>query len=107
MEIIGPDGQVLETVTDAVQPPPAGNGEEEPLYVPFSKQRQAEVKSDGATEEKLDHLAWCGDRREDLETGPSILVPLRYARSLGLGAGAALISDKVSPGFVHATGDNV
>ena len=44
-----------------------------------------------AAREELDHLTWCGDRHEDLGTGPSILVPLWYATSLGLEAGAALI----------------
>ena len=33
--------------------------------------------------------------------------PLWYAASFSLGAGAALISDNVSLGFVHATEENV
>ena len=65
---------------------------------------QALIKS---AEEELDHLSWCRDRLNDLGTGPSILDPLWYAASFGLGAGAALISDNVSLGFVHATEDNV
>ena len=60
-----------------------------------------------AAEEELDHLSWCRERLNDLGTGPSILDPLWYAASFGLGAGAALISDNVSLGFVHATEDNV
>tara|TARA_B100000900_G_scaffold402697_1_gene408831 strand:+ start:64 stop:693 length:630 start_codon:yes stop_codon:yes gene_type:complete len=60
-----------------------------------------------AAEEELDHLAWCRDRLEDLGTSPSILDPIWYAASLGLGAGAALISDKVSLGFINATEDNI
>lgn len=60
-----------------------------------------------AAEEELDHLAWCRDRLEDLGTSPSILDPIWYAASLGLGAGAALISDKASLGSIHATEDNV
>ncbi len=65
---------------------------------------QALVK---AAEEELDHLSWCRDRLDELGARPSILDPLWYAASFGLGAGAALISDNVSLGFVHATEDNV
>ena len=65
---------------------------------------QALIKS---AEEELDHLSWCRDRLNDLGTDPSILDPLWYAASFGLGAGAALISDNVSLGFVHATEENV
>ena len=57
--------------------------------------------------EELDHLSWCRDRLNDLGTDPSILDPLWYAASFSLGAGAALISDNVSLGFVHATEENV
>jgi len=35
------------------------------------------------------------------------LDPLWYSVSFALGAGAALVSDKVSLGFVHATEENV
>jgi ubiquinone biosynthesis monooxygenase Coq7 len=60
-----------------------------------------------AAEEELDHLAWCRERLDELGARPSILDPLWYTASFALGAGAALISDKVSLGFVHATEDNV
>ena len=60
-----------------------------------------------AAEEELDHLSWCRDRLDDLGAKSSILDPLWYATSFGLGAAAALISDNVSLGFVHATEDNV
>jgi ubiquinone biosynthesis monooxygenase Coq7 len=60
-----------------------------------------------AAEEELDHLAWCQERLDELGARPSILDPLWYTASFALGAGAALISDKVSLGFVHATEDNV
>ena len=65
---------------------------------------QALIKS---AAEELDHLSWCRDRLNDLGTDPSILDPLWYAASFSLGAGAALISDNVSLGFVHATEENV
>mgnify|MGYP003335749962 CR=1 FL=1 len=60
-----------------------------------------------AAEEELDHLAWCRERLDELGARPSILDPLWYTASFALGAGAALISDKISLSFVHATEDNV
>lgn len=60
-----------------------------------------------AAEEELDHLAWCRERLNELNAKPSILDPVFYLSSFALGAGAALISDKVSLGFVHATEENV
>ena len=60
-----------------------------------------------AAQEELDHLAWCRERLDELGAKPSILDPLWYTASFALGAGAALISDKVSLGFVHATEENV
>ena len=60
-----------------------------------------------AAEEELDHLAWCRERLHELNAKPSVLDPLWYSMSFALGAGAALVSDKVSLGFVHATEENV
>lgn len=60
-----------------------------------------------AAEEELDHLSWCRGRLDELNTKTSLLDPLWYTLSFALGASAALISDKVSLGFVHATEDNV
>lgn len=60
-----------------------------------------------AAQEELDHLAWCRHRLDQLQTPPSRLDPVWYAASVALGAGAGLISDAVSLGFVHATEDNV
>ena len=56
-----------------------------------------------AAEEEVDHLAWCEGRLADLDSGPSALNPLWYAMSFGIGAGAGLISDRLSLGFVAAT----
>ena len=56
-----------------------------------------------AAEEELDHLAWCEERLSELNARPSIFNPLWYGLSLGMGAGAGFISDKVSLGFVAAT----
>lgn len=60
-----------------------------------------------AAAEEIDHLAWCEERLDALGGAPSRLNPLWYGLSLGLGAGAGLISDKVSLGFVAATEEQV
>lgn len=60
-----------------------------------------------AAEEEVDHLAWCEERLQELNGRPSLLNPIWYGLSFGLGAGAGLISDKVSLGFVAATEDQV
>ncbi|MEX1034094.1 MAG: 2-polyprenyl-3-methyl-6-methoxy-1,4-benzoquinone monooxygenase [Cellvibrionaceae bacterium] len=60
-----------------------------------------------AAQEEVDHLLWCEERLAQLHSGPSILNPLWYGLSFGLGAGAGLISDKISLGFVAATEDQV
>jgi len=56
-----------------------------------------------AAAEETDHLVWCADRLDALHSRPSLLNPLWYAGSFTLGAVAALISDKVSLGFVVET----
>lgn len=60
-----------------------------------------------AAAEEIDHLAWCEQRLSQLDSRPSLLNPLWYGLSFGIGAGAGLISDKVSLGFVAATEDQV
>ncbi|MFC6755126.1 2-polyprenyl-3-methyl-6-methoxy-1,4-benzoquinone monooxygenase, partial [Halorubrum tibetense] len=60
-----------------------------------------------AAAEEIDHLAWCEQRLNELESRPSLLNPAWYALSFGIGAAAGLISDRVSLGFVAATEDQV
>ena len=68
-----------------------------------------EVRSamEHAAEEEIDHLAWCEQRIRQLGSHPSVLNPLFYGLSFGVGAVAGLISDRVSLGFVAATEDQV
>ena len=56
-----------------------------------------------AAAEETDHLAWCGERLDALHSRPSLLNPLWYAGSFTIGAVAALVSDRVSLGFVVET----
>ena len=60
-----------------------------------------------AAEEEIDHLVWCEQRIHQLGSHTSVLNPLFYGLSFGIGAAAGLISDKVSLGFVAATEDQV
>lgn len=60
-----------------------------------------------AADEELDHLAWCETRLTELGSRTSALNPLWYGLSFGLGAGAGLVNDKISLGFVAATEEQV
>ena len=53
--------------------------------------------------EENDHLVWCKDRLDALNSQTSILNPLWYAGSFTLGALAGKIGDKWSLGFVAET----
>lgn len=57
--------------------------------------------------EELDHLAWCEQRLEQLGSRVSVLNPVWYAMSFAIGAGAGLVGDRISLGFVAATEDQV
>ncbi|WP_308363883.1 MULTISPECIES: 2-polyprenyl-3-methyl-6-methoxy-1,4-benzoquinone monooxygenase [unclassified Microbulbifer] len=60
-----------------------------------------------AADEEIDHLAWCEQRLRELDSRPSLLNPLWYGLSFGLGAAAGKVSDRVSLGFVAATEERV
>src|SRR5690606_3885936 len=60
-----------------------------------------------AANEETDHLAWCEERLRQLDSRPSILNPAWHSMAFCLGAGAGLISDRASLGFVAATEDQV
>lgn len=56
-----------------------------------------------AAREEEDHLAWCAERLQQLDSRPSLLNPLWYAGSFSIGAFAGLAGDAWSLGFVEAT----
>lgn len=60
-----------------------------------------------AAAEEVDHLAWCEERLRQLDSQPSLLNPLWYTLSYGMGAVAGLAGDKWSLGFVAETEDQV
>ncbi|WP_339412850.1 2-polyprenyl-3-methyl-6-methoxy-1,4-benzoquinone monooxygenase [Pseudomonas sp. EA_35y_Pfl2_R5] len=72
-----------------------------------AKLPQVRKAMEHAADEEIDHLAWCEQRIRQLGSQPSILNPLFYGLSFGVGAAAGLISDKISLGFVAATEDQV
>lgn len=72
-----------------------------------AKLPQVRAAMEQAADEEIDHLAWCEQRIRQLGSHPSVLNPLFYGLSFGVGAIAGLISDKVSLGFVAATEDQV
>jgi len=57
--------------------------------------------------EEVDHLAWCEERLAQLEARPSVLNPLWYSLSFGMGALAGLAGDRWSLGFVAETEQQV
>lgn len=60
-----------------------------------------------AAQEEIDHLAWCDQRLQELDSHTSLLNPLFYGLSFGIGAAAGAAGDKYSLGFVAATEDQV
>jgi ubiquinone biosynthesis monooxygenase Coq7 len=56
-----------------------------------------------AAEEENDHLEWCEQRVRELGGRLSLLNPLWYLGSFAIGAGAGLLGDKWSLGFVAET----
>ena len=53
--------------------------------------------------EEIDHLAWCEQRLQELNTTASKLDPVWYFGSFAIGAAAGLVGDKFSLGFVAET----
>lgn len=53
--------------------------------------------------EEQDHLAWCEDRLQELDSHTSLLNPVWYGLSFGMGAIAGIAGDKYSLGFVAET----
>lgn len=56
-----------------------------------------------AAVEEQDHLAWCEERLKELESHTSLLNPVWYGLSFGMGAIAGIAGDKYSLGFVAET----
>ena len=60
-----------------------------------------------AADEEIDHLSWCEDRLNELDSHPSVLNPFWYAGSFAIGAAAGIAGDEWSLGFVKETENQV
>ncbi len=58
---------------------------------------------EAAGQEETDHLAWCKQRLDELNSRPSLLNPLWYAGAFGIGLLAGRLGERVSLGFVVET----
>ncbi len=56
-----------------------------------------------AAEEETDHLRWCAQRLQELDSSPSRLAPLWYAGAWTIGALSGLAGDRWSLGFIAET----
>ena len=68
-----------------------------------AKLEQVRSKMQQASDEEEDHLAWCRGRLNDLGSHTSVLNPLFYSASFGIGVLAGIAGDKWSLGFVAET----
>lgn len=67
--------------------------------------REASVRKvfDTAAQEEVDHLSWCRDRIRELNSHTSLLNPLWYAGSFGLGVMAGVAGTERNLGFMAET----
>lgn len=72
-----------------------------------SRDRRVKASMAEAAREEIDHLAWCEERLEELDTRTSHLNPLFYALSFTGGAISGLLGNRVNLGFVAATEEQV
>lgn len=72
-----------------------------------AKTRSVHKAMTQAAREEIDHLAWCEQRLNALDSRPSLLNPLFYGASYTLGALTGLLGDRISLGFVAATEEQV
>jgi len=68
-----------------------------------SRSPEVRAKMNEAAEEEVDHLNWCYQRIDELNSHTSYLNPLWYAGSFALGLTAGLAGDKWSLGFLAET----
>lgn len=72
-----------------------------------AKLPEVRASMEQAAQEEFDHLAWCESRLNELNSHPSVLNPVFYGLSFGIGALAGLAGDKWSLGFVSETEQQV
>lgn len=72
-----------------------------------AKLPEVRAEMEQAAKEEVDHLNWCDERLQELDSRTSLLNPMFYGLSFSMGALAGTVSDKVSLGFVAATEEKV
>ncbi len=68
-----------------------------------AKLPQVRQKMEQAAAEENDHLQWCADRLNNLQSHTSVLNPIWYLSSFSIGAIAGKLGDQWSLGFVAET----
>ena len=68
-----------------------------------SSNSKTRMQMQQAADEELDHLAWCGQRIDELNGRKSLLNPVWYAGSFAIGTLAGIAGDKWNLGFVAET----
>ncbi|MGU9951309.1 MAG: 2-polyprenyl-3-methyl-6-methoxy-1,4-benzoquinone monooxygenase [Gammaproteobacteria bacterium WSBS_2016_MAG_OTU1] len=73
----------------------------------FARDESVRVALQEAADEEVDHLAWTAERIAQLGGRQSALNPLWFGGAFAIGAAAAVVSDKLSLGFVAETENQV
>lgn len=68
-----------------------------------SRNPQSQAALERAAQEETEHLAWTGQRIEELGGRQSVLNPAFYAGSFAIGAAAGLLGDRWNLGFLAET----
>jgi len=68
-----------------------------------SRSPEVKDKMQQAADEEIDHLNWCHERVEQLDSHTSYLNPFWYVGSFAIGVGAGIAGDKWSLGFLAET----
>jgi len=72
-------------------------------HAAVARNADIEAQMQRAADEELDHLAWCEQRLNELDAGPSRLMPLWYSGAFAIGLASGLLGDRWSLGFIAAT----
>ena len=69
----------------------------------FNNDKSIEKSLQKAANEEIDHLAWCEERIDELNGKTSLLNPILYIGSIGIGGIASIIDKKYNLGFLAET----
>jgi ubiquinone biosynthesis monooxygenase Coq7 len=72
-------------------------------HAALARDPSIEDQMKNAADEELDHLAWCEQRLDELDSAPSALRPIWYGGAFAIGAVSGVLGDKWSLGFIEET----